>query len=347
VAPAKPDDYRLLFEGNTDDAFTCGLRLTRKSVKLYSSFYKADLVIGSPLGVRLAMGGEGDKARDCDWLSSVELVAALHCDVLMMQNWAHVEEIFANLNALPKKQRETDFSRVRSYHLDGTSRYLRQTILLSAYASPEINSVLARKCSNAAGRLVVLPSSEGCVALAPSSVRQLFVRFDASSPSELAELRLSAFKLRLLPSLRRSLETGGSQTILFIPSYLDFVRVRALLQQEDVPFEPVTEYTEAKAVSRARAALRQRRLGGLLVYTERAHFFHRHWLRGASHIAIYAPPSNAHFFPELLQMMELQSSAPTCVCLFCRLDLLALSRLVGDVRASRMLTDEESSFVLR
>ena len=31
---SKPEDYRLLFDGNNDDCFRCALRLTRKAAKL-------------------------------------------------------------------------------------------------------------------------------------------------------------------------------------------------------------------------------------------------------------------------------------------------------------------------
>ena len=80
-------DYKELFDGNNDDCFRCALRLTRKAAKLYSSFYSADLIVGSPLGLRTLIGeAEGKKRRkgggegktatstgDADWLSSVEL----------------------------------------------------------------------------------------------------------------------------------------------------------------------------------------------------------------------------------------------------------------------------------
>jgi U3 small nucleolar RNA-associated protein 25 len=36
-----------------------------------------------------------------------------------------------------------------------------------------------------------------------------------------------------------------------------------------------------------------------MLYTERAHFFRRHRLRGACNLCVYAPPSNAHFYVEL------------------------------------------------
>ena len=56
MPPSKPDDYRRLFDGNNDDCFRCALRLTRKACKLYSPFYAADLIVGSPLGLRSLVG---------------------------------------------------------------------------------------------------------------------------------------------------------------------------------------------------------------------------------------------------------------------------------------------------
>ena len=135
----------------------------------------------------------------------------------------------------------------------------------------------------------------------------------------------------------------AQQTLLLVPSYLDFVRVRALLEEEDLPFAAVSEYTEPRDVSRSRSALQQSALP-LLLYTERAHFFRRHRLRGARNLAVYAPPSNAHFYVELAQMLE-QGGGGTAVVLYCRLDLMPLQRLAGSERAARMLKDDKPSFL--
>tara|TARA_B100000513_G_scaffold187196_1_gene109491 strand:+ start:566 stop:871 length:306 start_codon:yes stop_codon:yes gene_type:complete len=94
---------------------------------MYASFYNADIVIGSPIGLRLNTGAERDQQRDTDWLSSIEVVLAPYADVFLMQNWEHVHEIFTLINRQPTQQRETDFTRVRSYHLDGTAARVRQT----------------------------------------------------------------------------------------------------------------------------------------------------------------------------------------------------------------------------
>ena len=47
-----------------------------------------------------------------------------------------------------------------------------------------------------------------------------------------------------------------------------------LLKEQDIPFTSVCEYTEPKAVSRARTAFQQGHYP-LLLYTESAHFFRR------------------------------------------------------------------------
>ena len=206
------------------------------------------------------------------WPSSLEVLLLLHADVFLMQNWAHVARVLSLLNATPSETRDTDFSRVRPYALDGLSGRLRQTLLLAAHEAPELRALAMRSCRNASGRVAALPEhGVGCLSAVPSGTRQLFVRFDAASPAELADARLHAFKERLLPALLRAVgepaRPGGrrAQAVLFVPSYFDFVRVRQLLRDEDVPFVGLSEYSEPPDVARARAALQRGapRRGGL------------------------------------------------------------------------------------
>jgi hypothetical protein len=53
------DEYYHIFKGNIDDCFKVGIKFTKKSLKLYSPFYSSDLILASPLGLRMIIGSHG------------------------------------------------------------------------------------------------------------------------------------------------------------------------------------------------------------------------------------------------------------------------------------------------
>lgn len=58
VEKGKPVDFIELFRGNASDQFRIGIRIHPASVTLYSPFYQSDIIIASPLGLRLVIGTE-------------------------------------------------------------------------------------------------------------------------------------------------------------------------------------------------------------------------------------------------------------------------------------------------
>lgn len=70
--------------------FCVGVAILQRSIRLYAPFYSSDILIASPLGLRTIIGAEGEKKRDFDFLSSVELLIIDQADIYLMQNWEHV-----------------------------------------------------------------------------------------------------------------------------------------------------------------------------------------------------------------------------------------------------------------
>jgi U3 small nucleolar RNA-associated protein 25 len=222
------------------------MSVSRKSVKLYADFYSSDIVVASPLGLRRIVGAEGDKQRDIDFLASLEVVYLGCADVMLQQNWQHMVDVFALLNGEPSATRDTDFSRVRLRDLDGGARFHRQTIVASTASDPRLLSLMRNHCQNILGQVSFRGKHSGTIANVVPTVRQVWHRLAATSPVAADDARLKYFKEHILPQLRAA--TAGMEettlqphTLVVVPSYFSFVRIRNFLSKEDADFAPVSE----------------------------------------------------------------------------------------------------------
>ena len=306
-----------------------------------------------------------------------------HADVIAMQNWQHLQTVLEALNKIPVKHADVDVMRVRESHLEGLALHHRQTVVLSSFASPEINALARNQCANVAGRarwrVLEYP---GVLARAAAGAEGARLRFDrvrdvagsalsapdrdrtpnaskssasvhtSASVSRLDELRFEHFTQHTLPALR---ETPRPGSLVFVPSYFDFVRVRNALTAHEVSFAVASEYTPPRDAARARTLFADGRKKVLLV-TERAHFYHRRKVRGVTEVYFYALPERAEFFAEFCEFAAKADardasnsaglSANLATVAFSKLDGLRLERVVGTTRAKKMLApDANSAFV--
>ncbi|KAI8967354.1 hypothetical protein BDF20DRAFT_829714 [Mycotypha africana] len=274
IDPTKPADFLQNFQGNIDDHFRLGIKFSKKSLKLYADFYNSDILICSPLGLRTLIGAEGDKKRDFDFLSSIEVLILDQTNHFLMQNWEHIEHIFQHLNLIPKDSHGCDISRIKSWYLDGKAKYLRQTLLFSDFLTPEINASYNKHFKNIAGKLKIKQKVEdGSIVDVIPQVQQSFTRIDVSTLAAVNDARYKHFIEKTLPTLRKS-AIMQSHTLIFIPSYFDFVRVRNYFEDNKYSYEPCSEYASGSQITRSRSKFFHGR-SDFLLYTERLHFFRR------------------------------------------------------------------------
>lgn len=344
----KPEDYEQTFSGNTEDTFRLGISLTKKSMRLYAPFYSSDILIASPLGLRLIIGAPGEKDREYDFLASVELLILDQMELFLAQNWDHLLYLFDHLHLQPQSRQNTDFSRVRSWCLNGWSKFYRQTLLFSSYDLPEFRSLFNNRCRNYAGKVRTANIVKlGSIRHVVMEVPQVFHRIDVKSLESSFDTRFEYFTNTILPQFKSA---TMAHCMVYVPSYFDFVRIRNYFKKEEINFTQVCEYTKDNKISRARTLFYH---GGarFLLYSERAHFFRRNRIKGIRHIIMYQPPLWHNFYPEMINLMAEANQNPrddvmkasSVTVLYTKYDILQLSAIVGHDNVAKMLASKKQT----
>ena len=348
----KPADFRELFDGNDNDMFRIGLKFTRKTVKYFASFYNSDIILASPLGLRMVLGGTETGKQDSDFLSSIELFIMDQSEAIVMQNWEHLLHISERLNHQPKEAHGCDFSRVRSWYLDGNARYLRQTVMFSAFNFPALSRFSTQHMLNVTGKVNYTQEFEGAMVDRNLIVKQIFTRFEATNPATEPENRFKYFVTTVLPCLMKNAKGNaayGQGSLIFMSSYADFVRIRNYLATstttQNISFASISEYSSIRDITRARSHFASGR-HSVLLYTERAHHFRRYRLKGVKRVIMYSLPDNSIFYKEIvggflndtIAAAQFERRDASVRALFSRLDIMKLERIVGTERYRSLLT---------
>jgi U3 small nucleolar RNA-associated protein 25 len=382
------------------------------SVKLYADFYRSDIIVASPLGLKMSLaaadnaangtGGDEDdndiddndhhdddgngsnnrqtRNRRADFLSSIEICLLARADVMYMQNWDHVQDVLDRVNQPLENSFNVDFARVRPYHLAGQAQYWRQLILFSAWSDPLLTHTFTRHANSVAGlarirKRVSTTRADIAQVLVVPEIKQVFHRVATTTVLTQSHDRIEYFCQHLLP---RMIRQEQRHTLIFVPNYLEFVSLRnRLLKQQEITsgttastycdFVAVTEYSRISETSRGRARFIQGRKA-ILLYTGRAHFFHRHAIKGARHVIFFGLPEYANFYSHHVNLLNDAGTSTnhdkkkgvkgnggggdhddsgitlSCTVLFTKYESHALERIVGTNNCKRMVGGEKSTF---
>lgn len=336
----KPDDFKKLFEGNTDDNFRIGLSVSKKSLRLYSPFYESDIILASPLGLRMIIGTEGDKEQDFDFLSSIEVMIADQVDVFLMQNWDHFLHTVKHLHLQPRESHGVDFSRVRMWSINGWSKHFRQTLMFSSVLLPEILTIFNKHCHNYSGKVLVQRNHlPGTIKASVSDAPQIFHRVSCSSPDSLSQrkAKFEYLKKKIIPY---HTSAGMKQTLIFC-NYFSFVQLRNYFRESEVDFLFMNEYDTEQKMRNSRIHFRKRH-PHFMLYTERLHFHYRFRLRGIHHVVWFDLPQYPHFYSEIVNLMETSRQACTTTSLFTKYEAQKLAEVVGSTQAALMVNSEKA-----
>lgn len=335
----KPEDFEKTFAGNIDDAFRIGMAVTKSSLKLYENFYNSDIIIASPLGLRMIVGAEGESSRDYDFLSSLEVVIFDQSEIFLMQNWDHILHIMNHFHLQPKEAHDTDLQRVRSWSINGLSKYYRQTIMFSSCKLPNLMAIFKNRCMNYGGSVsVVNPIVTGTISHVVCNLKQFYHKIDSKTPTDSINERFQYFINKVLTQIRA---TSEKHVLIYVPSYFDYVCIRNHLKTEDYSFVQISEYTKPGKVARARDLFYHGE-SQMLLYSERYHFYNRTRIRGIENIIFYQLPTIAGFYSELCNSIRDENNCTRSItALYTPFDACMLTSVIGNQRANYMLSSEQ------
>ena len=306
-----------------DDCFRMGINISYfdNKIKLYTPFDESDIIIASPLGLKLSNpnnNNEDSAAKNrkiYDFLSSIEILLVDFAEVFIYQNIEHLNEILSFLNKMPKNnQNIVSIDRINDNFIKGLSQNLRQSIFVSHFKSLDIDMIINEYCSNINGIVNITEDYQNQVEKIKHELSEKHSDVNANE----YEIR---FEFKMLIHLKgenpyddkfnyftKSIwnnlyESFDRHTLIFVASPFDFLRLKSFYKQYSKSVLFINEDSDKKDWQRNRLYFEQARFKFLL-YSERGHFYKKINLRFAKNIFFYSLPEDPNIFTEIVNMID-------------------------------------------
>ncbi|GBE62263.1 U3 small nucleolar RNA-associated 25 isoform X1 [Babesia ovata] len=321
-------DYIETFSGNQDDAFKMGLRYQGGMLHLYTPFYTSDIIVTSPLGIKIMMQEEDEY----DFLSSIEVLLIDRMDVLKFQNWHFFIEVFEKLNRPLKKWRDADLSRLRVSTMDGQSEVYRQTVGVSCTQHFVFNAFFKRLVNRRGSiKLSYVPPQDFVLLGSQLRVKQLFIKVAATSVSGADAALLNYFLKNMLNSIQ-----GIGGVLVVLGDYTHFLRVKKELKIANFEYLPCHESNSSKQMLFARQQFQAGKTPVVLT-TSRLLFFKRYVIKGTCRVLFVVPPDYPELYREAFKMLDL-SKKNAVVTLYTRFHAHQLEPIVGVAKVHKLVS---------
>ncbi len=140
-----------------------------------------------------------------------------------------------------------------------------------------------------------------------------------------------------------------SHTLIFIPSYFDFVKLRNYFKKNDISSMNLSEYSDNKSIDRSRYLFYHGKVHFMLL-TERFHFYKRYKIRGINHIIFYELPHYAEYYSNFCNYMPdakrfkngMTTESFSSTVLYSKFDAQKLCAVVGRNRATHMMNSDKT-----
>jgi len=131
-------------------------------------------------------------------------------------------------------------------------------------------------------------------------------RVAAQSIEQVDDARFNLFTKLLWKGIYEDVPTeSAGYTVLLVPSYFDFVRLKSYMKRKNAQVAMVSEYTDKKQAQRLRTLYEQKELPVLMI-TERALVFEKFRVRFCRNLVLYAVPESPDIIEVIPEFMKLQ-----------------------------------------
>jgi U3 small nucleolar RNA-associated protein 25 len=332
----KPLWYKQIFDGSIDDEFCLGLSLHQGQLEIMSKLFSSDIIIATPLGIQQ----ENSKGKMSRMLSNIELLIIDQADTIQMQN---LEFLIESLEVINNPVESEDVpARLRSMNQFGFNKFYRQSIILSRYMTPDINS-LKNYCFNMRGFVKVRNTYRG-LDISGGGIKQVFEKFKVTDLEQVEDQRFKTFINDVFPRLEKS---PDGIFLIVCASYLDFIRLRNHFDEEKEDYLGISDYTEDLKKELKRFEKREIKY---LIYSERHFYFHGpspKTFPNINQIVFYSLPENAFTYTSfLIKCNQVKKEYPktNILSLFCKFDMLKLERIVGSEKSIEMIESKDLKF---